>query len=454
MDGLERQPNSNQKTARRGACGWPGLKCVTKGEKSLKTDLEGLTWSVWEKLPPVLHKRMEALLHPAAIRRLRESLIARFKRIGVGQHASLRSADFSIWSSKKSDFLSSRLIQAQVANWVRHLGLFLKHAEAFVRALDWKRSQPVFKAIRFDLSEPHRGGRAVVYVQLIDSTAWFYKARSGKHEDAWAKIVAAINREGFVPSLAAASVVAKRDHCWMGAISERACRSERETKRFWVRTGALLYLAHTLRAVDLNAANILANGEQPVVIDCETFLHPHVNLPAGALDQPNSILRTGMVCTGKDDRISFIARLFANHGVAPRNHCVPRVSVAERIVAGFEAMHEFLCVPRPTVREAFTKLGALPTRIIYRPTNFYMQLLRESLAPGLIGSEAARRWYLRTRLDDGLCAKGVMQSEVEQLLLGDIPLFRGKPARPRFFLSAREKGRVTTELKASLRGLS
>jgi len=386
----------------------------------------------WEKVAATFGSRLTSLLSPASIRAARGYI------------------------SQQLANANERISRRQINNWQRFVTDFIAHAARFAEKAEWDRSRPFVKKLTFGLSEPHRGGRTVLRVELADSTKWFYKPRSGRHEQVWAKLVNELNAAGFSPPLLALSVVAGHTHCWMPALAPEPCRSWQEVERFYFRAGALLYLAHLLRAVDLHAGNFIAHREHPVLIDCETILHPNVSLPATAPDQKESILRTGMLPVASEhsqqDCASFLGRMTTgHHAVLLLDRRIRVTEMGRQFARGFKAMDHFLATAghRSRLDKVVAKMRAVPVRIIYRPTRFYVKLLSESLSPEFAGSEAARRWFLRTRLEDRLCPTAVVDLEIEQLIQCDIPLFHGRAAAPRPLLSRSQMRRALAGLRAS-----
>ncbi len=338
-----------------------------------------------------------------------------------------------------------RVLLTVIDKWSYFVADFLRHAESFVGSSIHGAKKPLITELEFDLSDFHEGGRTVARIVLEDSTTWYYKPRSGQRERIWAKILCAVNEAGFPAPLLAADVVSKRNHCWMREVPYRPCRNADEVDRFYFRAGGLVFLAHVLRAVDLHAGNFIAMGEHPVLVDCETLLHPTVAIPPGAPDTRDSVLRTGMVPTARassrNDCPSFLGRrAHGQHGVFLSERRVFAKDAVESIKAGFIDMREHvdgIRMWRPW-RAAIRALQSSPARTIYRPTAFYFKLLAQSLSVELVRNEEARRCLLSHHSRNGLCSRSVTQSEVEQLLNCDIPIFHRRAAMIRPRLTATE----------------
>ena len=442
----------------------------------LNAALESAASFAWEQLEQSTRRRIESLLSPGAVNAAKQGLSRRLKWIidsqssapfdsdSISRHSvegNARRLDKKGKQQPDCDFLDlypnlRRIFLAQVDAWGRFIADFAGHTEEFAGELNWDRSRPLISGLTANLSDPHCGGRTVLRIRLRNGAIWYYKPRSGRHEEVWARLLRELNAAGFSPTLLAAPVVARRDHCWMPEVAHKSCRSWKEVERFYFRSGALLYLAHTLRAVDLHAGNWIAHGEHPVLIDCETVLHPNIAVPATAPDQPDSILRTGMLPVGraeqKSDCTSFLGRMVqGDHSVLLQKRRVFANEAVNDIVSGFQTMSRLLrrVWKRPALQDAIRAMQSLPIRSIYRPTTLYVELLRESLSSQFAGSEEARRWFLRSRLEDGLCSKAIVRREVEQLIQCDIPLFHRQAAAARSLLSPSEVNRALQTLRKS-----
>jgi hypothetical protein len=187
----------------------------------------------------------------------------------------------------------------------------------------------------------------------------------------------------------------------------------------------------------------------------ETMVNPTIAVPATAPDQPDSILRTGMLPVSpakeRGKYPSFLGGMVqGDHSVSLRKRRVFANEAVNDIGVGFKTMSGFLgrVWKWPALQDAIRAMQSLPIRSIYRPTRLYVELLRESLSSQFAGSEEARRWFLRSRLEDGLCRKAIVRGEVEQLTQCDIPLFHGKAAAPKL-LSPPEVERALQAVRKS-----
>lgn len=313
----------------------------------------------------------------------------------------------------------------QVRNWKRSVKKFAAHAEVFAHRLRGAEAAVRIPHIQTDLSDFHHHGRSVIRVHFQRRGAWFYKPRSGHREAQWFRLLAFLNDAAFRPTFLTPHVVPGRDHCWMQGVPTRRWRSMRDSELFYYRAGALLYLAHIFRAVDLHAANFIVHSEHPVLIDCETLFHPDTKLPQEAMADEDSVMRTGMLShfNLKPNR-STIPHIDSLHSVRGR---LPTGQVRDKLARGFCAMHRFLVVrgSDADLKHAIRSMRRVKSRYIYRPTWWYQTLVDESLASNHLCTADGRERFLRSRLDNGLCETAIVESEIRQLLCGDIPIFYG-----------------------------
>lgn len=353
----------------------------------------------------------------------------------------------------------ARLWAQQLINWKGFIAEFLLRTEMFLKRRQTKRSGEVLiRTVVPDLSDLHNGNRTVLQLRLANGTAWFLKPRSGEHEAGWFALLRWLNEAGFSPQFAVPKIICADGHCWMEAISPRACRGHHELIGYFCRAGALLYLAHLLRVVDLHAGNIIAYGADPVLVDCETILHPRTRIPKFAQSQQQrGVLRTGLLPTrtadgkGAEDISGLGRRVAGPHLVRIRGRPVSVREFADEVIRGFNAMHAFLGADK---YQAFAAMAAqhLPeqSRRIYRPTRYYQSILNRSLFPVAMIDGLNRSLLLQAGCRNNLVSREQARREVAALEIGDIPRLTGKAAAIRPLLSASAVRRSVKLIQAAL----
>jgi len=322
---------------------------------------------------------------------------------------------------------------AQFLGWRSFVATFARDTMRFCPAINLH-SPSSDVILSPQLSDPHHGGRSVMRVRFRRTEDWFYKPRNGKREVAWSSLLTAVNDRGFSTRFHVPEIRTGRDHHWMRRVATARGEIQRGPE-FNFLSGAMLYLVHTLRAVDMHAANFIRHETGPVLIDCETLLHPETPVPEFARIEPKSLMRTGMLGDGASANGNPLLSL-SNRGLAIGQSDGPgMVAQRDQVMEGFVAMHSFWRSgeKQRIIRDALTQLRLTATRYIYRPTLHYYRILEGALTSSLSTAELYSR--LSLRLGDGLCPPRIVREEIRQLLRGDIPRFEGIAAVPRRLLT-------------------
>ena len=191
----------------------------------------------------------------------------------------------------------ARLWASQVELWLHFVLGFMKHTRRFTAGLPEQAQPgiPVVTNIVPNLSDPHSGNRTVMLVTFRDGTCWYYKPRVGKPEAAWLRLLETLKVRGLHIHFLLPRIVEASTHFWMEAIKPKTCQTEKEAGTFFFKCGAFVALLHLLRGVDFHAGNIVAHASNPVLVDCETLLHPEVHVEKAIREEMRSILRTEML---------------------------------------------------------------------------------------------------------------------------------------------------------------
>jgi type 2 lantibiotic biosynthesis protein LanM len=330
--------------------------------------------------------------------------------------------------------------------------------------------------------DSHRQGRSVRIARFSSGLHLVYKPKSMAVERHFQELLEWINeRDVFSASDAqwfrTLSVLDRGTHGWVEFVKAESCDSPEQVSRFYRRQGGYLALLYGLEAVDFHFENLIAAGEHPVLIDLEALFHPRLNSAgdrsaAGLASSKlgNSVMRVGLlpqrVLHSDDSDGCDLAGLSSIEGQltpfevpnwedpatdemrftrkkvplgAGRNRPllqgkhVKLLDHRDAIVDGFTRMYrllernreELLAADSPILRFAGDEV-----RVILRPTMAYGVLLDESLHPDMLRDETDR-----DNLFDRLAIaserapyfRAVVSAEREDLLRGDIPLFRAEP---------------------------
>lgn len=281
--------------------------------------------------------------------------------------------------------------------------------------------------LRAGLSDPHRGGRAVVEINFAVGRV-IYKPRSGKGERAWFNLLRWMNSHGYEPRFRDVRTLLRRNYCWMEAVQAAPCGSLQGVKRFYARFGGMLFLAHHLGLVDCHRGNLIAVGEHPVLVDAETLFHPMRNPKTR---RSRTLFETGLLPLPADATEAEFessplcgaggAHLVTLDGVP----CAPR-SFEKQIVRGFQVARKVLTGSTHR-RRAFARrrkrLKKMPWRRIIQPTRIYWRICQHSIEPHALRSQRARtRTLARLGRLAGL-RRTTLPREITAMARLDVPYF-------------------------------
>lgn len=384
----------------------------------------------------------------------------------------------------------ARCIVETLGSWVDFTLEFFEHL-----SMDWKDLDRVFAQsgdpgrlarVRWHKGDSHRGGRHVVGVETTTGLGFVYKPRGLAVDLYFQKLLRWLNQLGILRPLPTLRILDRQSYGWVEFIEYRACKSKTEICRFYERQGAYLALLHVLEATDIHFENTIACGENPYLVDLETLFHPRfdpnlaVRDPARAMLH-SSVLRVGLLPhrsfeTAVEEGVDFSGigggagqtlpfavptwqsvatdemHLRENRGTTRASQNLPTlegesVDVAEyadSLVAGFTAMYNLLREHRDALLAddgPLTSFGNAETRVVFRPTVVYFSLRQASYHPDMLRDAMDRDtlfaslWH-STKHDPRLAR--IVKGEIEQLRVGDIPLFLSRPVSSTLWTSSGE----------------
>lgn len=298
-------------------------------------------------------------------------------------------------------------------------------------------------AIDTGLSDPHAGGATVLRLRDAQGHGVMYKPRSLALDAAWFLAVERLRERGL-PLARQPRCVPRDGYGWVEHRERVACRDAPEVLSYAQGAGATLALAWLLGACDLHDGNLLATPEGPVLLDLETLLQPDRDAVPGPL--ADSVLRAGLLPQLEFDAalrpadVGALGGLFGglsngNYDFEAGADAVGEVPVAQRPDAG--ALAQAVCAGFARVAEAVRAdpqlLGGipggwqgLPVRLVLRDTRIYLDVLRRSLQPAWLRSEAARKDMLRESLTvatvDRASLRQAITQELADLEALDVPV--------------------------------
>ncbi|HZR40603.1 MAG TPA: type 2 lanthipeptide synthetase LanM family protein [Ktedonobacteraceae bacterium] len=373
----------------------------------------------------------------------------------------------------------TRLLMQTIEHWLRYGLEFFQHLCA-----DWNDICTAFFAsthpgelveAKSGLGDQHKSGRSTLKLRFASGKQLIYKPRSMQVDSHFQELLAWLNAHGDHPPFRITKILNRGTYGWSEFIEAGNCQSQEEVQRFYERQGAYLALLYALNAVDFHYENLIAAGEDPVLIDLESLFHPDLRFGNG--DQPNallfekmdsSVLRVGLLpvriwANGQSKGVDLSGlggqagqqtprpvlqftdsgtdamRFIRKHQEIPAQNNRPKLQeqdvdvldYCEALIIGFSHIYQLLRQHREEILKG--PLAAFANdeiRVIVRPTQTYALLLHESLHPDLLRNTLDRDYFF-----DRLWQQApkrpdlikVIAAERDDLHDGDIPMFTTTP---------------------------
>jgi len=374
-----------------------------------------------------------------------------------------------------------RFLATRLSQWVEAAREFLLRLEADQTKLETRYNQgkPLGSVIRLDpgLSDRHRAGRTALRVHFAAGVRLIYKPKMITSEAAYWDLVDWINRNAGLPPLRTLQVLARGAYGWVEEVQARPCQHQRDVEAFYYRAGMLVCLVYALEGTDCHNENLIAAGEQPVLIDHETLLQPRIRyfgppeaegalLLAGRSFYEDSVFRTALLPrweirpSGESYDISGLGggevqlthrrkKIWENINtdamrlrtepisIRPTDNVVSldgrKVQAAlyvDQMAAGFEQMYRFL---QARGADMLNPQGPLRNwsglRFVFRDTAIYGSMLKRLFSPRCLrnGMDASIELELFSRpllyAEERPFNWPILADERRSLLQGDIPIF-------------------------------
>jgi type 2 lantibiotic biosynthesis protein LanM len=344
------------------------------------------------------------------------------------------------------------------------------------------------RAVQQGLSDPHRGGRAVAILSFIspdrsNNTLLVYKPKDMGVDAAYQALIEDLNAHSELPPLRSLVVQTCDGYGYMEHVAHTLCTNAEELERFYSNAGRLTALLHLLGCTDCHHENLIASGDQLVLIDTETLLEAdlpdHIQAAAEAKERQEpsglqqrfrgSVLRSGLlpqwlfmgqakqaidisalgIAPPDKEEVTMAGWLGINSdGMMPGRinraaecptslpvgfgHTNPLSNHLEPFCAGFRLQaQQFLQLRERWLSpdSPLDRFTGLPRRIVLRATRVYFALQRQQLEASALRTEEAQALRLEQLGRSFLLAESkpqhwpVFASEREQMQRLDIPFF-------------------------------
>ncbi|MEO7022528.1 MAG: type 2 lanthipeptide synthetase LanM family protein, partial [Ktedonobacteraceae bacterium] len=320
----------------------------------------------------------------------------------------------------------------------------------------------------------HHGGHSVMTLTWSSGLRLVYKPRPLALDVHFQEVLTWLNAQGCQPAFRTLKLLNKDTHGWCEFITAQGCASKAEIERFYQRLGGYLALLYCLEATDFHVQNLIAMGEDPMLIDLETLFHPRF----GADDSPenasqemlnHSVLRVGLLpqhvqsdgdgasfdlsgLTGQANQMTpfpvatwqgkgtdemHVTRermeipLGEQHRPKLRDQEIETLDYKQSIIAGFTTVYQLLLKHRDELLTSILpRFTHDEVRVLVRPTQHYAMLQTDSFHPNVL-RDALDRDRIFERLWIGVDLKPTLArmilAERADLWREDIPKFTTTP---------------------------
>ncbi len=456
------------------------MRCLEPLLDSARQDLTaaGHTGAVAEEF---LHRLGLRLVQLASRTLVLELARARDRGELAGDTPAARFLDFTdrlVGGSELAEFLAAYPVLARVLSEScrqsveGHLELLARLAEdreSLVTGLLDGRDPGALTAIE-PSGDPHRGGRCTAILTFSDDRRVVYKPRPLELHGHFNTFVDWLNTKASL-GIRTVRLLPRDGYGWLEYVVHEPCSDPAGVRRFYQRQGALLALLYVLDGTDMHLENLIAAGDQPVLVDVETLFHPSpvpvsaLNLDPAHRSLVGSVYRTALLplLVPGEHGVSDLSGLGGHPGsVTPSSvvdwadagldsmHLVRRPgqtrSAANRpmldgqlmeprdhetaLLTGFRAAYEAIARHRDEFLGPDGLLAACAAdqmRFVARPTSLYRSLLDESTHPDALRDAAGRSQLLDLLWDADESLQAIVPFELADLWAGDVPLFTARP---------------------------
>ncbi|HUQ61798.1 type 2 lanthipeptide synthetase LanM family protein [Lentzea sp.] len=318
-------------------------------------------------------------------------------------------------------------------------------------------------SIRTGLGDPHQQGRTVAVLTFDSGAGLVHRPRPvGLHARFATQLEWFSTRTGI--DFRTPRLLDGHGYGWLEYIEHEPCADVAGVAEFYRRLGALIALLYALDGTDMHYENLIACGDQPVLVDVETLFHPTLapDTDPATLALVRSVHRTALlphVLLG-DNGAADVSGVGGDHGVPSPLDVVdwadagtdrmrlvrrPRESSGARnrpvlggqhaepadyqdsLLAGFRAGYDAIVAHRDELLRLVRTAADDEVRFIPRATRQYARLLDESTHPSVLVDALDRDLAFGVLVVDDPLLDRLVPFEVSDLWRGDVPLFTCRP---------------------------
>lgn len=373
-----------------------------------------------------------------------------------------------------------RMISTNITNWTKNICNVLDRIcidkTDIINVFSNGKDIGNLATIQGGLSDSHNGGQGVFHLTFESGLNIMYKPRSLALDEKFNDFIGWYNNLVYENQLYQLKLIDKIKYGWMEYIDNKPCKNERELENYYLRMGSVLCILYIFRATDFHYENIIAHGDQPILIDIEALFHntytQNENLSANDKISniiESSVKRVGILPSllwskngikgvdisglgGEENQtipieMPVIKNLFTDkikitYDVGKlktsknrpifNNNKIDINSYKDTIIKGFEKVYSLFAKAetKEKLLEKIRNFDEVNVRQIIRNTQRYSTLLNIGTHPDFLRSGLDREMLFSTLWKEVNYLpklQNVISSELSDLLFNDIPYFSSRP---------------------------
>ncbi|MDR0614385.1 MAG: type 2 lantipeptide synthetase LanM [Lactobacillales bacterium] len=331
-------------------------------------------------------------------------------------------------------------------------------------------SKLCIQEVHLSAGDSHEQGKSVSIIKISDKKV-VYKPKNLEVTESFGKLVDWFNQHSSLLDLKVPKGIYCKQYSFCEFISYDSCQTEVEVANFYRRMGYLVAISYVFAMNDLHLENVIAHGEYPVIIDGETIFHntkkvdfeDHAFAKVKVAQVKNTVMESGLLPKSleisddfgnqidlsgisggiHDAKVKSLQAVNVNKAdfhfeekemIRSKGENIPKLKAHKvdyleyrlEIIQGFKEAIHFLEQEKETLLDEKGPLACFKgnkVRILLKGTQRYASILGFSNHPNY----TQEMFYLE-KLFENIWAyphsdKRVVMSEIQDLLVGDVPIF-------------------------------
>ncbi|MEW7281254.1 type 2 lanthipeptide synthetase LanM [Aquimarina sp. 2201CG1-2-11] len=430
-----------------------------------------LSSSLKDKLSLVLLKKLSAV----AERSLQHELDDYIKN-STNEELELSKFNDQIKHKLKSNYpVLDNFLTSVVSNFTSHITnittRFLNDQNTLSEFLNLPNQKLEIIDIVVDLGDDHFGQNTTL-LKLSSGNKLIYKPRNINVTKSYNNFIKWINRKLEI-DIKTFEFIDRQDYGWLEFVPYKESNSVNELKDYYFKAGVLLATSYILGSKDYHHENIIASGKDPMIIDHETIVQPTITnaisqnsfegnlnitspsvLESHLITVPGTNLPLGVAGFGSISNTSLtdvkkevinpntleskrVTRFYSSSMIKKNvpihnNKHVFMNDYASEFINGFENAYDLFSTSKKDLKSSSSPIQEFSNkevRFVWRPTHVYIKILNYLRSEKYMSDEEKYKSKAYELLSKAYKHESmskyefIFQSELEQLLKGDIPLF-------------------------------